>query len=48
MTLMELVYHIMGGKGERGVGRKLQRRKEGDYIDEGWKIELEEQLQGCQ
>ena len=37
----------MGGKGERGVGRKLQRRKEGDYIDEGWKIELEEWLQGC-
>ena len=28
-----LVYHLMGGKGERGVGQKLQRRKEGDYID---------------
>ena len=33
---------------EGGVGRRLQRSKEGDYIDEGWKIELEERLQGCQ
>ena len=42
-----LVYHLMGGKGERGVGRNLWRSNEGDYIDEGNKIELEERLQGC-
>ena len=41
MTFMELVYHIIGGKGEGELGQKLQRRKEGNYIDEGWKIELE-------
>ena len=38
------VYHFMGEKGERGVGQKLQKRKEGDYIDEGPNIELEERL----
>ena len=38
------VYHLVRGKGEIGVGRKLQRRKEGDYIDEWQKIELEERL----